>query len=92
MKKNVLAIIVVSILLNLLIAGIVTKPIRKTIEVIHKIAEGDTLLAIADLYYGDSHMVAAILKANFDREHANRAPMEQAAADTLACTGCRAAP
>jgi len=30
----------------------------------HKIAEGDTLLAIADLYYGDSRMVAAILRAN----------------------------
>jgi methyl-accepting chemotaxis protein len=38
----VLAIaIVVSILLNLLIARIVTKPIRQAIEVIHKIAEGD---------------------------------------------------
>lgn len=30
----------------------------------HKIAEGDTLLAIADLYYGDGRMVSAILKAN----------------------------
>lgn len=27
---------------------------------------------------------AAIIKANFERDHANRAPMEQAAADTLA--------
>lgn len=50
LKMSVLVLVIaigVSILLSLLIAKIITGPVRKAIEVIHKIAEGDLTQEIA---------------------------------------------